>query len=78
MTIQSNVPGSNVYVTDYMPTPEQAPSVYDATGTTPLYCEVEYFAWDNYYVWVGAPGYAAQVRKVQNEIKPAPLIGGLL
>jgi len=75
--IQSNVPGASIYVTDYRPDPTIEPTVYEAAGVAPMMCEVEYFAWDEFYVWASAPGHQTQVTKIRGEIKPGPFIGGL-
>lgn len=66
-----------VYVTDYRPDPNHPPQVYEAAGPAPLYCDLNYYAWEDYYVWVGAEGYQTQVMNINNEIKVGPVIGSV-
>lgn len=77
VAVNANVNNAEIYITDYAPSPTAPPSVYEATGTGQLYCEVDYFAWEEYYMWVGAPGYKPQVSKLRHEPKIGPIVGGI-
>ena len=77
-TIQVNtVPrGADVYITDYPPMASEPPNVYVARGQGPMLGQVDYFAWDEFYLWVGAPGYQSHVQSVPGEAKVGPTIAG--
>lgn len=77
ISVYSAPPGAAVYVTDYVPPATQAPVQFEAAGTTPMVCEVEYFAWENYYVWAQVQGQAPLVVPIDNEIKPVPGVVGV-
>lgn len=62
--------GNEVIPTDRLP-------AYIMRGTSPFTASVAYYAWNNYYVWVDAPGYRAEVMPVPNEPKVAPIVGGI-
>lgn len=68
---------AKVYVTDYPPTKSVPPEIPLASGGPDLTTQVNYFAWNQYYVWVGAKGYETQIVPVRNEAKVGPIIGGL-
>ncbi|MEL6347609.1 MAG: hypothetical protein AAFV53_31165 [Myxococcota bacterium] len=76
VTIQSKTPNTTVYVTDYFPSPDTEPAGYVATGEAPLVCEVDYFAWEKFYVWASAPGHTPAVVPVKREIKAGPAVAG--
>lgn len=75
--VETRPAGAEVYVTDYMPSATMPPTVYTAHGYAPLAQEIDYYAWENYYVWAGAPGYQASVTRLDQELKVGPAVGGL-
>ena len=77
ISIQSNVPNTTIYVSDMLPSTANPPAVYAATGSAPLVCEIEYFAWETYYIWADAPGYQTLVIPISGEIKIGPALGTL-
>lgn len=76
ITVLSRPPGAEVYITDHPPVVTMKPATWETMGVTPFVGVVDYFVWDTYYVWVDAPGYQAQVREVNNEVKVGPALGG--
>ncbi|MCB9741961.1 MAG: hypothetical protein H6741_09830 [Alphaproteobacteria bacterium] len=78
VAVNANVNNAEIYITDYAPSPSAPPSVYEAKGTGDLYCDVNYYAWEEYYMWVGAPGYKTQVSKLRHEPKVGPIVVAIL
>ncbi len=76
ITVNTRPEGAQVYITDYAPSPSMPPVSYEAAGTSPLVCEIDYLGWENYYVWAQAPGCTPEVRHIDNEIKLGPAVGG--
>lgn len=76
ISVNSNPTGADVYVTDYPPLVSEPPGAYLARGQTPMTTVVDYFAWSDFYVWVGAPGYDPYVAEIPGQVKPGPLVGG--
>lgn len=78
-TLQINAPAdATVYVTDYPPSAGDEPSYYEAKGTGDTTVDVPYFAWDKFYVWAGGGSYVPEVVRIRNEVKPVPLVVGVL
>ena len=75
LTIQSNAPDTTVYITDQLTTPQAPPTFFEASGTAPVVCTIDYYAWEKYYIWADAPGYQAQVIPISNEVKVPQAIG---
>lgn len=80
--ITVNAPtGSRVYVTDYSPSTQDKPKTHEAAGDTKggsYQCEINYYAWEKYYVWVDGPKYEEpQVYAIPNEIKVEPAVVGM-
>ena len=75
--VETRPAGADVFVTDYPPSSTMTPTTYEARGTSPFVCTLDYYGWENYYVWTMAPGYQPQVQSIHNELKLAPAVGGL-
>ena len=75
--INAQPAGAMVYITDYPPNPEQKPASYKTAGKAPFACELNYFAWENYYYWVGADGYETEAGQISNEVKVGPVLGAV-
>jgi hypothetical protein len=76
ITVNSIPPGSEVYITRGPALENMRPSSYRAAGTTPFQCSIDYWAWENYYVWIDAPGHRPMVQKVRNDFKVGPAAVG--
>ena len=46
-------------------------------GVGELHTQVGYFIWEEWYLWVGAPGYLARVVSVPTEPKIGLIVGAL-
>ena len=75
--VETRPVGADVFVTDYPPSSTLTPTIYDARGTSPFVCTLDYYAWKSYYVWTMAPGYQPQVQPIRQELKLAPAVTGL-
>lgn len=69
--------GADLYITKHFATPAQEPISYVAAGTTPFVTKLNYFAWDEFYVWANKEGHEVYASSIPNEIKVGPAIGGL-
>ena len=76
INVQARPGHAEIYVTEYPPSVTEAPVTYVGRGTGSVAAPVNYFAWDSYYVWVGAPGYTTHIAPVPGEAKIGPIIGG--
>jgi hypothetical protein len=77
--VSSDIDGADIYLTrNTPPSTKEAPSVYLAHDEGELTQSVSYWSWDTYWAWVGAPGYAAEVVEIPNEVKVGPVIAAVL
>ena len=77
INVRARPDNADVYVTQYQPNASEPPVSYVSRGTGSVSTTVNYFAWDSYYLWVGAPGYQTHVEAVPGEAKVGPIIGGI-
>ena len=76
ITVEALPSGADVYVTKNPPMSSRAPITYEARGRAPFQTVVNYWAWENFYVWADAPGHEPMVYAIPNEVKVGPAIGG--
>jgi len=77
ITVNATPNNASIYITkqDYgnsAPMASTVPVMYEAKGEGSLSCNVDYFAWNKFYVYADAPGYKAQVVQVPGEVKVLP------
>ena len=77
IVVSTTPDNASIYITkqDYGNAPPMAsmvPPIYLAKGEGTLSCNVDYFAWNKFYVYADAPGYKAQVVQVPGEVKVLP------
>lgn len=75
--VSAHPASAQIYVTDYPASTHAPPQVAVAKGGPDLFTDVSYFAWKQYYVWVGAEGYETELIPIRNEAKIGPIVGGL-
>jgi len=76
--VNASPTGADVYITEFPPLASEPPATYLVRGQAPMVATLDYFAWDDFYVWVGAPGYETYVREMPGQFKPGPFVGGCL
>lgn len=68
--------GASVYLTKTPPAPNVEPAIAVAQGELPTATfNVNYYVWDDFYVWVGKDGYKSRVIKIPKEAKVLPIVG---
>ncbi len=68
---------ATIILTNTPPSGNDRPPSYVAKATGDLRVQVHYYTWQEWYLWVDAPGYSAQVVPVPTEPKIGPIIGAL-
>lgn len=70
--------GATVYLTKDPPAPNVEPAIVVSQGELPnATFNVNYFAWDSFYLWIGKDGYKSRVIRVPNEAKILPIVGAV-
>jgi hypothetical protein len=69
---------ASIYLTNEKPSTDARPTAFVAKGTGELDVRVKYYTWQEWYLWVSAPGYATQVVQVPTEPKVGPIVGAVL
>lgn len=68
---------ATLYLTNTRPSPSEKPAAFVARGVGEFHTQVGYFIWEEWYLWVGAPGYLARVVSVPTEPKIGLIVGAL-
>jgi hypothetical protein len=69
---------ATIYLTNEKPSPDRKPASYIAKATDgELNVRVKYYAWQEWYLWVGAEGYVPQVVHYPTEPKAGPIVGAV-
>lgn len=69
---------ATLYLTNEKPDPGSRPDSYVAKGKGDLTVRVHYYTWQEWYLWVGAPGYESEVIAVPTEPKMGAIVGAVL
>jgi hypothetical protein len=73
--VNTNLDTAEIYVMrNAVPNIKQTPSTYAYRGKGDVTWNTAYWSWDEWWVWVGAPGYESQVIKVPQEVKIGPAV----